>query len=223
VEAKRAEWIGRCLERTREMRGLIEDWLTLARVEGDALVARRDPVALEPLLAHLLDVHRDEAAERGISLALDLPEGGLGAAAGDPTCLSVLFENLLSNAVKYNRDGGSVTVSGALAAGEAVVEVADTGVGIPEEALPFLFDEFFRVKAGAAASTAAETGPRPTGSGLGLAICRRIAHELGGSIEVESAPGAGSTFRVRMPAYRAPDADTVPAEATVAAGMEAMA
>lgn len=213
VEARRAEWIGRCLERTKEMRMLIEDWLTLARVEGDALVRRREPLALSPLLAHLLDVHRDEAAERGIAFELHLaPSAGSAAhgepgggyvVAGDPTCLSVLFENLLSNAVKYNRDGGTVTVRGSLAAGEVVVEVQDTGEGIPEEARPFLFDEFFRVKAGAQTGTER----RPTGSGLGLAICRRITHELGGSIEVESTLGAGSTFRVRLPAHRPDEAE----------------
>lgn len=223
VEARRAEWIGRCLERTREMRGLIEDWLTLARLEGDALVKRHEPVALPPLLAHLLDVHRDEAEERRISLELRLTGEAAGdgwAVAGDPTCLSVLFENLLSNAIKYNRDGGSVSVRGCLAAGEVVVEVADTGEGIPEEARPYLFDEFFRVKAGAA--------DRPTGSGLGLAICRRITHELGGSIEVESAPGTGSVFRVRLPAHRsdpisaAEPAAALPAEGSAGEALEAV-
>jgi signal transduction histidine kinase len=196
VEAKRREWIGRCLERTREMRRLIEDWLTLARVEGDHLVGHREPVDLAPVLAHLLDVHRDDAAERQVGLALE-PGAGEMVVAGDATCLSVLFENLIDNAVKYNRAGGSVHVAGDLVAGEVVVEVGDTGEGIPAEALPLLFEEFFQVPR--------EGGTRVRGTGLGLPICRRIASELGGRIEVESTVGTGSTFRVRLPAYRPPE------------------
>jgi signal transduction histidine kinase len=69
--------------------------------------------------------------------------------------------------------------------------VADTGVGIPADALPFVFDEFYRARQPA--------GRRVEGTGLGLPICRRIATELGGTIDVESAEGAGSTFRVRLP------------------------
>ena len=188
VEAKRREWIGRCLERSEEMRALIEDWLTLARVEGDALVGRREPVDLAPLLARVVEAHREKAALRGIGIDLApdpaalQPPGAL-AVEGDATCLSVLFENLVDNAVKYNRPGGSVTVAARLAAGEAVIEVRDTGLGVAPEALPFLFDEFYRGRAAASGKV--------RGSGLGLAICRRIAAELGGAIEVESAPGAG--------------------------------
>jgi two-component system, sensor histidine kinase and response regulator len=197
IEARREEWIARSLERIREMRALIDDWLTLARVEGNHLVGRREPVAVEPILRHLLEVHRERAEERGVSLALELAPGAY-VVEGDPTCIGVLFENLLDNAVKYNRPGGAVTVAAELAAGEVVVAVRDTGEGIPEEALPRLFDELFQVQRPA--------GPQVGGTGLGLPICRRIAHELGGQIEVESTPGEGSTFRVRLPAHRAADA-----------------
>jgi signal transduction histidine kinase len=204
VEARRGEWIERCLERTREMRGLIEEWLTLARVEGDHLVGRREPVDLAPVLAHLVAVHGDEASRRGVTLGLE-PVAAELVVEGDTTCLSVLFENLLDNAIKYNREGGSVTVAAGEAAGEVVVEVRDTGEGIPQEARPLLFEEFYRVPR--------TGGAKVRGSGLGLPICRRIATELGGHIEVESTAGTGSTFRVRLPAFHAPRADDGPAEA----------
>jgi signal transduction histidine kinase len=74
-----------------------------------------------------------------------------------------------------------------------LVTVADTGVGIPAEALPFVFDEFYRARQPA--------GHRVEGTGLGLPICRRIVTEMGGAIEVDSTEGTGSTFRVRLPAY----------------------
>jgi signal transduction histidine kinase len=190
IAAKRRAWIARCLERSREMRALIDSWLTLSRVESDHLAARREPIALHALLSQLVEAQRERAAAQQVTLGLSLPSSPL-AIEGDPTCVGVLFENLLDNAVKYNRAGGAVNVAARLVAGEALVEVVDTGVGIAPEALPQLFDEFFR------AQGARQSGVR--GSGLGLAICRRIAHEMGGAIEVESHLGEGTTFRVRLP------------------------
>jgi signal transduction histidine kinase len=191
IEANRERWIDRCLERSDEMRGLIDDWLTLSRIESGTLAGRRERVDVGSLLVRLVEAHRERAAGRGIRVELASAAGSCRV-DGDSTCLGVLFENLIDNAVKYNRPAGSVTVDLRSAAGEAVVEVRDTGLGIAAEALPFLFDEFFRARGDGAGKVA--------GSGLGLAICRRVAAEMGGAIEVESTPGVGSTFRVRLPA-----------------------
>jgi len=194
VAARRREWIERCLARSNEMRELIDAWLTLSRIESDRLAERREPVALVPLLARLLDAQRERAEEAAVVLRLDAPEGEDAgeplAVGGDPGCVAVLFENLIDNAIKYNHAGGAVTVGVQPLAGEAVVEVRDTGAGIGAAALPRLFDEFYRAP-----------GTRAVGgTGLGLAICRRIVGEMGGAIEVESEVGSGSTFRVRLPA-----------------------
>ncbi len=118
---------------------------------------------------------------------------------GDRNCLSVLFDNLIVNAIKYNRPGGNVTVSGEAREGEVEISVIDTGVGIPEKYRQLLFDEFFRVEDEGCKKTA--------GTGLGLAISKRIVSEMGGSIAVESQVNAGSTFRVRLPAFRAQAAE----------------
>jgi two-component system phosphate regulon sensor histidine kinase PhoR len=120
---------------------------------------------------------------------------------GDRTCLTVLFDNLVTNALDYNRPGGSVTVSASQTGGEVVVEVRDTGVGIPEEALGLLFEEFYRVGPGPSGSPGDGPAPSAGGTGLGLPICRRIASELGGLIEVRSEVDVGSTFVVRLPAH----------------------
>lgn len=202
IEAKRRQWIDRCLERAAEARALIEDWLTLSRIEADSLVGRREPVEVAPLLAHLVDVQRERAAGEGVALALALPESPC-VVEGDSTSLGVLLENLIDNAIKYNRPGGEVAVTLEADSGEAVVTVRDSGEGIPPEALPFLFDEFFRAQAARG---------KVRGSGLGLAICRRIATEMGGTIEVESTVGTGSTFRVRLPAQGAATTAGDPAE-----------
>jgi len=189
--ARRQEWIDRCLRRTEELQHLIKDWLDVARMEGDTLSRQRVKVDLGDVVGDIVATYRELAAGEQVTLAACLPPGS--CVRGDRNCLNVLFDNLITNAIKYNRSGGSVTVSGELLDGEVVVSVADTGVGIPEQHREYLFDEFFRVRDGSAKPT--------SGSGLGLHISKKIAMEMGGTITVESAPGEGSTFRVRLPAW----------------------
>ncbi len=112
--------------------------------------------------------------------------------AGDAVSITMLVTNLVSNAIKYNRPGGTVAVRGRREGDNVLLEVRDTGIGIPESALPRLFEEFYRVK-----NEATQDIP---GTGLGLLICKRIADELGGSIEVASREGEFTTFLVRLPA-----------------------
>lgn len=189
---KRADWIDRCLARTSELQELIDDWLTLSRLEGGRTMAREiRPVEVGPVVETVVRSYEEMARQEGVELSVDLPEPGPVARA-DRNCLSVLVDNLVTNAIKYNRPGGSVEVSARLVGEEVVVAVRDTGVGIEPAVRERLFDEFYRVQEDAPGA--------PKGTGLGLPICRRIVGELGGAIEVESEPGAGSTFRVRLPA-----------------------
>lgn len=189
--AQRQEWLTRGRQRCDEMVALVEDWLTLSRIECADLVRRREPVDLRRILEETLDACRASAEAKEVTLEASLAPGDWGV-AGDEGCVRVLFANLVDNAVKYNRSRGIVTVTASLKGGEVCVSVADTGCGIPEECLPFIFDEFFRVKD-------ALGDPLCGGSGLGLTISRRIATEMGGAIEVESRVGEGSTFVVRLP------------------------
>ena len=192
TEAKRAEWVERCLVRTDEMQQLIRDWLMLAEAEGGSLTRERVEVDLVPVLRALVDRYASYAQEAGVTLEAELPECSVPV-LGDATALSILFDNLVVNAVKYNRPEGRVTVGVEFPDGEAVVSVADTGIGVPEEYREAVFDEFVRVKG--------EGAKKTTGTGLGLPICKRIAGELGGVIELESQVGVGSTFRVRLPLH----------------------
>ena len=126
-----------------------------------------------------------------MSLAADLAPAEV---AGDAGRLGQVVTNLLSNAMQYNRPGGTVPVRLAATAGAAVLTVADTGCGIPEEDRPHLFERFYRVdKARSRASG---------GNGLGLAICKSIVEAHGGTIGFSSEVDRGSTFWVRLPAER---------------------
>ena len=101
-----------------------------------------------------------------------------------------IFVNLVDNAIKYTPSGGRVVVSLGRTDGEIFVRVEDTGIGIPEDALPNLFEEFFR---------AANAKEFEVGTGLGLAIVKDLTHRYGGEIEVQSTEGVGTTFTVRFP------------------------
>jgi len=177
-----------CLRAAERMTGVVESLLVLARSDAGQGHAG-ETVALDEIVREVVALHRPAAEAEGVTL-----ESGAEpvTVSGDARLLVDLLSNLVSNGVRYNRPGGSVKVALGREDGLAVVRVRDTGIGIPEEALPHVFERFFRVDR----ARSRERG----GTGLGLSIASWIAELHGGSIEVESRPDAGSTFTVRLPA-----------------------
>jgi signal transduction histidine kinase len=110
---------------------------------------------------------------------------------GDRASIKQVVVNLLDNAIKYTPRGGAISLNVQARGGKAVLEVGDTGMGIPSDALPHVFERFFRVDK----ARSREAG----GAGLGLAIVKSICAAHGGKVEVESAEGKGSRFRVELP------------------------
>jgi two-component system, sensor histidine kinase and response regulator len=190
LPSRAVQWIERSQLRLEEMLTIIGDWLALSRIDSGALCERS---AVTDLAAVIADVTRVQQQLPGspeivctVSVASDLPP-----VCGDGVSITMLVENLVSNAFKYNRPGGRIAIK-ASRTGEAIVlEVSDTGIGIPDAAIGRLFEEFYRVKGDATQNIA--------GTGLGLVICKRIVRELGGTIDVRSREGEGSTFIIRLP------------------------
>ena len=133
------------------------------------------------------------AEARDISVTLNARDPCPVYAAGDE--LNQIVQNLAENAIKYNVDGGQVDIRVQLAGNETVLTVDDTGIGIPEEDLPRIFDRFYRVDK----ARSREAG----GTGLGLSIVKDTVRVLGGTIEVMAREGGGTRFRVRLPLYSA--------------------
>jgi len=184
-------WIGRSEERLAEALQLIHDWLALARVEQGGFASPGACTVLSAEIPRVLEQQAAAAAAAQVRLVSEVPPD-LPAVRGDVLAVVTLLENLLGNAVKYNRPGGSVRLR-ATRAGEGVeIRVEDTGIGIPADRLPHVFDEFVRVRT-------PETTGIP-GSGLGLTICRAIVQDLQGTIRADSREGAGTTFTVWLPA-----------------------
>lgn len=176
-------------EEVQRLNGMASDFLDLARLESGRGRLAREPLDLPGLVAETLEVLRLQAEQDQIEVLSDV-DRNLPPISGDRNRLKQLLLNLLTNAVKYNRSGGTITIRLAREAGEVVLAVSDSGRGIPPESLPHIFERFYRVP---------EQEGRIPGTGLGLAIARRIAESHGGTIEVESESGRGTTFTVRLP------------------------
>jgi two-component system phosphate regulon sensor histidine kinase PhoR len=179
----------RILEQCRRLQALLDDLLTLSRLETVAL-REREPVELEDLVRRAVDVLAPLAREKRVEV--DVVTTRIPAVLGEADAMERLVLNLLENALKYNRPDGRVTVLLSAPGPEVLLEVRDTGIGIPPESLPRIFERFYRVDKG----RAREEG----GTGLGLAIVKHVAQAHGGQVEVDSRLGRGTTFRVRLPA-----------------------
>ncbi len=178
-----------CQRASNRMTALVEGLLTLARADAGKLDPQRQHVALGPLVEECVHQLRPLAQGKNVTLQADLAPVEV---TGDPVRLAQVVTNLLGNAVQYNRPGGAVHIR--LEAGEAgaVLSVRDTGVGIPEEDRPHIFERFYRVDKARARTSG--------GNGLGLAICKSIVEAHGGTIGFETRAGEGTTFWVRLPA-----------------------
>jgi two-component system phosphate regulon sensor histidine kinase PhoR len=180
----------RILRQCRRLQALLDDLLTLSRLESVATQTEREPVDLEAVLQRAAEMLAAAARERQVRIEVEAG-GGVPPVPGDPEGLERLVLNLVDNAVKYNRPDGCVKLRLAQADGQAVLEVSDTGIGIPQDALSRIFERFYRVDKG----RSREEG----GTGLGLAIVKHVAQAHGGQVEVESHVGKSTTFRVRLP------------------------
>jgi heavy metal sensor kinase len=180
------------LQEVNRMSELVDALLTLARADEGRAELHREPVDLRDIVAEAGETGELLAEHAGVAMDVTTPAAPVVCAV-DRSRVRQLVLNLLTNAVKYTPSGGRVTVELGRDDGQAVLAVADTGIGIAPGDLPHIFDRFWR--ADAARTRTSERA----GAGLGLAICKWIAEAHGGSIEVQSRPGRGSRFTVTLP------------------------
>jgi PAS domain S-box-containing protein len=193
LTAKQTELLLDARENSERLLAMINNLLDLARLEQGSRQLDLQPAQPESLLRAAADAVRPRAEDQAVELVLDLPQG-LPKVAIDPARLGSALGNLLDNALTYTDRGGRITL-GAHANGDLVtLSVADTGVGIPPESLPHVFEKFFRVPGQS----------KGTGTGLGLAIVQEIVAAHGGTITCESMPGKGTVFRMNLPVANQP-------------------
>jgi two-component system, sensor histidine kinase and response regulator len=195
LSPKTREWISRSQVRISEMLSMIQDWLTLAKLDRGTFCDCDTSSDLVQVINSVIQECRQLPSPENIAVnAVLSPE--LPPVRGDSGCLNVLVENLVSNAFKYNKPGGKIDITAEIEDGHVILRISDTGIGIPESFRPHLFEEFYRLKI-------PETQDIP-GTGLGLVICRRIVTELGGSIEIESEEGKYTTVTAKIPVAERP-------------------
>jgi len=190
------EMIGR---QTAHLARLVDDLMDVARINESKIELRRDVVELASIVGHAVEAVRPAAQARGHQLVVRRPDGPIRLEA-DPTRLEQVLGNLLTNAIKYTEAGGRITLEVGRDGDEAVILVRDTGIGIPPEKLPEVFELFAQVDHRSARAEG--------GLGIGLGLARSLVEMHGGSIAARSdGPGAGSEFEVRLPALPVARAD----------------
>jgi signal transduction histidine kinase len=185
-ESHRNEFLGVVEQQADRLSRLVDDMLLVTRVESGQMLRRRVSVALESVIDDALRQLPYDPVHHPIERHI----GGVSV-SGDPDRLRDIFRNLLENAFKYSPNGGAIDITGEAAADQTVVTVRDRGIGISETDLPYIFDRFYRVESENTASVG--------GSGLGLYIVHALVRAHGGTIDVLSEPGAGTTFTLRLP------------------------
>jgi signal transduction histidine kinase len=169
---------------------LINDLLDLVRLESGKMEVKREPIAVEPFLYGLANAVKKSAEDRGIHVEV-ISDPTISAVVADSDKLERILLNLLFNALKFTPAGGKVEVKAERENGELVLQVSDTGTGISEEQLPFIFDRFWQ------ADTSSQRKYR--GVGIGLALVKELVEVQDGSVTVTSAIGKGTQFTVRLP------------------------
>jgi len=203
LEVVRAGIVGRLTQPQKEMLEkasgqintllvLIKDWLDMSRIEAGRMLENLELLDLSQILYKTVDLLREKIKNKKITLEVNIP-AHLPLIKGEKLSIERVFTNLIRNAIAYNHEEGRISVKAKGEGDYVVIEVSDTGIGIPQKDIPFIFDEFFRVKN--------KKTKHITGSGLGLSIVKKIVEAHRGSMEVRSEDGKGSTFTVFLPKF----------------------
>jgi len=188
------EYNTRFLEKTHVQVGrltlLVSDLLSLARIESTSFRTESEPVDLREIIVESATYRHDPLRAKQLELELDLPDQPL-LIDGESEGLRQIIDNLLDNAMNYTPEKGRIRVRLRSEGYDGILDIEDTGIGIPEDALGRIFERFYRVDKG----RSRELG----GTGLGLSIVRNIVQRMQGTVAVESEVGVGTTFTVTLP------------------------
>ncbi len=189
-EENAVDFLNIILADSNRLASLIDDPLSLAKIESGKIMMDKIPCQLRPIAEQVLASLRGQIEEKSIAVKIDLPEN-MPKVLADENKLRQVLLNLIDNAVKYNQPGGEVVISAVEINNSVKVMISDTGIGIPRKELPRLFERFYRVDK----ARSRELG----GTGLGLSIVKHIIQSHNGGVSVQSVDGEGSTFSFTLP------------------------
>jgi len=174
---------------TLRLNSLASSFLDLARLESGRVQFRKTRFSAADLFYECHDIMVSKAQEANVQIRIEIPPD-MPLLEADRDKIKQVLLNLLSNAIKYNHSNGSVILTSGFNDAEIYFTIQDTGMGIPEDAIPHLFEKFYRVR---------EHESKATGTGLGLSICKQIVQGHNGRIEVKSKLGEGTSFTIHLP------------------------
>jgi signal transduction histidine kinase len=186
------EALADCVEESDRVLVMLNTLMDISEAESGAMPLHREPVPLAEVVERAVDLYRDVADAKGVTLVAK--SAAEAVADADRVRIEQVAANLLDNAIKYTPPGGSVTMEAARQDGRPLLRVHDTGAGIPAAELPRIWERLFR---GDASRT-------ERGLGLGLSLVKAIVEAHGGTVGVTSEPGRGTTFTVLLPPYLSP-------------------
>ena len=179
---------------------LVKDLLDLARFEAGGISLALDNVDVDEIFERVSERHAQAAQDKGVTIVVEPHEDDIRLAA-DPHRLEQALQNLASNALRHTPPGGSIRLGASRDHGKVKLTVADTGVGIPAQHLPHVFDRFYKADQSRSQSGRQSPVEGGAGSGLGLSIVKAIVDRHGGSVSVRSEHGAGTIFTILLPAH----------------------
>ncbi len=188
VSKEQKNMLNRSKIRIDELIKLIKEWLDFAKIDANKLVAELKPTDLIPILSKIPDTLQSLAKQSNVTVKMDIPKD-LTLISGNANTLEQVFLNLVENGIRYNKNGGNIIISTQMENGYVKVEISDTGIGISQQELPFIFDQFYQVN----------SHNRTDGTGLGLCIVKRVIDAHLGEIKVTSEPGRGTVFSILLP------------------------
>ena len=194
-EQVNVRFLHRIEEQAERLNQLILDLLSLARLDSGDGTFDHSPLGLHESILSCLETHRGRTESKGLELQIDVD--GLDPRTlvmADEEAVRQILDNLIDNAIKYTPEGGWVRVGATSTASQITIEVADSGIGIPRDDLPRVFERFYRVDK----ARSRELG----GTGLGLAIVKHLVQSIGGQIVVNSRVGEGTRFTVQLPRHQ---------------------
>lgn len=183
------KFLRKAIERASYMEQLIEDLITLSRLESVNVPVRMVKIQLKPFVERIIHDLSEFVEKKKITVKIDIPEDA--SVKADEKMFHAIVKNLIDNAIKYNRVNGSITVGFRNLTKEVEINVCDTGPGIPKSHIPFIFERFYRVER----SRSRTLG----GTGLGLSIVKLATERMRGKVDLESKEGRGTCFRIYLP------------------------
>ncbi|MBW1779138.1 MAG: HAMP domain-containing histidine kinase [Deltaproteobacteria bacterium] len=189
LQEKQTDFVTRVMKKIDGLVELINDLFNMAKIEAGGRVRARTPTDMGRIIQETFRLMEPGAKEQGITPNVSCAD--MKPIPADPEGMEELFNNLITNAINYWPEGGTVCITAKRHGGHLEIEAEDTGVGIPPEEVPNIFDKFYRVK-----------HPKTrhvTGTGLGLAIVEDVVDAHSGIIDVQSEVGRGTVFKILLP------------------------